>query len=519
VLRGDPAEMLRVEGAVVGEPMLRSRDSQFGHEVEEAAGKGQGEHAGRPILTHHDRMLYTLRRPKEVSLGCVEPFLSAMESDRTFQYVQRLVIVVMDMEGRGVPGRVETLDHGDDAVGVRRARQGDDQVVEKPHGIGVGVAARGHRHSGSPLHWYAHATLRPSSRSVDTNKLVDCPVVSLANGTSLAAHIDRLGDAEADLDVVSRRALDTILAHVPADAWCWNTTDPASLMITGSAIDGLPESMAAEFFRIELTEPDFLKLVDLPARTPPAGTLWNETGGDLAASTRWRCIFGPLGLGDELRMAFVAGGVCWGYLSLHRKQEAPPFNPREIELVAALGPSIARAIRGVHMRSAVEERGRRAVVLLAGDRTVLAVSEEAEDLLADLEPAAARDRSDLPAAVYAAVGHLEAGGSGEVTALGASGAWLRVRASRFAGEGVAWTAVTVEPASPLEARHHILAAWSLTRREAEVAEMVLRGLSTRRIAAELYISPHTVQQHLKSVFEKSGVRSRRDLIARVNAGA
>lgn len=360
-------------------------------------------------------------------------------------------------------------------------------------------------------------TPEPESRYQQVGRLP--PVVYSAKGTSLAAQIDRLGDVAADLDEVSRWALETVVALVPTDAWCWNTTDPASLMITGSAIDGLPESMAAEFFRIELTEPDFLKLVDLPARIPPAGTLWNETGGDLAASTRWRCIFGPLGLGDELRMAFVASGVCWGYLSLHRRQEAPPFDPREIELAAALGPSIAQAIRRVHVRSAVQDRGRRAVVLLAGDGTVLAMSEEAEEFLADLEPAAGRDRADLPAAVYAAVGHREAGGTGEVTALGASGAWLRVHASRFAGEGAAWTAVTVEPASPLEARHHILAAWSLTRREAEVAEMVLRGLSTRRIAAELYISPHTVQQHLKNVFEKSGVRSRRDLIARVNAGA
>lgn len=338
-----------------------------------------------------------------------------------------------------------------------------------------------------------------------------------ANGASVAG-IDQLAAVGSDFDTVRRHVLDTVLDHVPTDAWCWNTTDPASLMITGSAIEGLPKAMAAEFFRIELTQPDYLKLIDLPARIPPVGTLWTETEGDLAASTRWRCIFGPLGFGDELRTAFVTGAKCWGYLSLHRNREEPPFSRAEVELMAELGPSIARAIRAGHMRSAVEERDERAVVLLAGDGSPLAISEEAEALLADLEPAAPRDRSDLPAAVYAAVGSLSAGGRGEVTALGASGTWLRVRASRFTGEGPAWTVVTVESASPLEARHHILAAWGLTRREAEVAEMVLRGISTRRIAADLYISPHTVQQHLKSIFEKSSVRSRRDLIARVNAG-
>ena len=81
-----------------------------------------------------------------------------------------------------------------------------------------------------------------------------------------------------------------------------------------------------------------------------------------------------------------------------------------------------------------------------------------------------------------------------------------------------WTVVTVEPASAFEARRHILAVWGLTRRETQVAEMVLRGLSTRRIAADLFISPHTVQQHLKSIFEKSGVRNRRELIGRATAG-
>ena len=48
-------------------------------------------------------------------------------------------------------------------------------------------------------------------------------------------------------------------------------------------------------------------------------------------------------------------------------------------------------------------------------------------------------------------------------------------------------------------------------------QMVVRGLSTAEISKTLLISSNTVQDHLKAIFDKVGVRTRRELVGQLFA--
>ena len=97
-----------------------------------------------------------------------------------------------------------------------------------------------------------------------------------------------------------------------------------------------------------------------------------------------------------------------------------------------------------------------------------------------------------------------------------SGRWLVLHASRLrAEETERRIAVIFEEARPSEVVPLIVDAYGLTKREGKITKLVLRGLFTAEVSKELHITPNTVRDHFKAIFDKVGVRSRRELVGQV----
>jgi DNA-binding CsgD family transcriptional regulator len=95
------------------------------------------------------------------------------------------------------------------------------------------------------------------------------------------------------------------------------------------------------------------------------------------------------------------------------------------------------------------------------------------------------------------------------------GGWLSLHASLPEGTKSQRVAIIIQPASPERVAPLRLETYGLSAREREIATLVAAGLSTKALADRLYLSPWTVQDHLKSIFEKTGTHSRRELRARI----
>ena len=167
------------------------------------------------------------------------------------------------------------------------------------------------------------------------------------------------------------------------------------------------------------------------------------------------------------------------------------------------------------------------MLLLADDLSVVAITPAAERWLAEVGETDWPRKRALPNAVSAVVGRLQAFERGydvqpdlvpRARLRTASGHWLVLHASRLSGPSMhGQIAVIFESARPAEVAPLIVQAYDLSKRESEILQLVARGLSTAEIAETFHISSNTVQDHLKAIFEKVGVRSRRELVGQLFA--
>lgn len=252
------------------------------------------------------------------------------------------------------------------------------------------------------------------------------------------------------------------------------------------------------------------------------------TGGDVRRSRRMReLVQSSLGCTDELRVVASAAGQLWGGVAMFRDARSAPYREDDVEFVSSLSGPLARGLRvGLLARLAAEPPaapGRRgpAVMIFDADAHLQHASVGAEARLAELV-------REVPAPVpFAVIGSLVAAAwrysTGATDVLPSSrlrlpsGEWVVLNASPLtATDGSsASVVVTIEEARPPEIVPLVVAAFDLTPRERDVTQLVLQGVDTRHIAAGLRVSPNTVQDHLKSIFSKTGVSSRRELVARV----
>jgi DNA-binding CsgD family transcriptional regulator len=332
-----------------------------------------------------------------------------------------------------------------------------------------------------------------------------------------------LAESELDADTLRLEAMGHLRRAIGFDAWCSPLVDPESLIPYRPVVsepgpfgDRLPRMLVLD------QGPDELISRARVARSP--GHVWTlsaASDGDLARSRRWRECSQPAGMGDELRAAAVDEHGCWASFEALRASDGPPFEPHDTDLMRDAARLLARRLRKASV-SATDgggvEPGETGVLLIDEELQPRGFTQAAREWFALLK---ARDKSEptsLPVHVYAAVGRLLAAEAGDDPQRAArvrvrtSGArWAIVEAARMEGVEEA-IVVSVHAAGVEDVLDLVARAHGLTARERELVALVLEGLDTHEISGRMFISRYTVQDHLKAVFAKLGVRSRREVV-------
>lgn len=334
-------------------------------------------------------------------------------------------------------------------------------------------------------------------------------------------------------DLLHAELASRIRRAVSVDAACWHGLDPHTLLLTTAD----PVELLDRGYLTPETEPNGARAVlaseydrddanafaVLARRRAPVGLLSESTRGRPERSARYREYLAPIGTPYELRVAFVSRGRAWGCVVLHRA-EGPDFSAEDVRTVARLSRPIAEALRtSLRVDAARRQDDERApgLVLLGPSNEVELATPQVEAFLDRLrgQSPSTYETVPLPVLTVASMArrsaHADPPGPPPSLEVPTAGGWLSLHASVPQGSADGRVAVVVQPAAEERSVGLELESCGLTEREREVSWLAMIGTATSTIAEQLFLSPWTVQDHLKSAFEKTGTHSRRELRSRV----
>ncbi|WP_218004824.1 response regulator transcription factor [Actinomadura macra] len=314
-------------------------------------------------------------------------------------------------------------------------------------------------------------------------------------------------------------------------AAAWSATDPDTGLVTAPMrVENLGRGEECfAYWECALLEESVIPYRELARAAVPAAGLRASTDDLPARSAQYRKLLARRGVGDELRAVLRVGGRPWGVVSLFRDEGRGPFGPDEVSLVASLSAPLAARLREltrpVSAPGSVQGQDP-GLILFDPSGTPISMNDEARHYLALLPdgPSAPSPLGPpLPiwlagtAAQARAVAAGHDRGAARVRIRTREGQWLVCHASCLDGPSGGHVAVIVQPAASSDMAPIIAETYGLSARELEITQLIARGLSTGGIAAALMISPHTVRDHVKTVFAKTRVSSRGELVARLFA--
>lgn len=312
---------------------------------------------------------------------------------------------------------------------------------------------------------------------------------------------------------------------VAFDGACWQTHDPGSDLITQHRLQDIEDHFPVVAHN-EYAVDDVNKFAELARAERKAATISQATGGHPERSPRFRDLLNPGGYGPELRSVFVADRSSWGSVILVRRAGQPEFEDRDVELLARASALFARAVRRGLVAEACSEPARSVeapgVIELDAGGTPLRLSSSAEPLLAELSGGTAEAGLRSPAihalasatrTAIAAAGYSHQAPLPSSAVKTPRGGWLVLHGGLVGDLRSGHIAVFVQRAHPTLIAPLLLKAYGLTAREQEVTQLMLKGATTIQAAERLSISPHTVTDHIKAIFEKTGARTRGELSA------